>query len=54
MPLRRFVDAGEAGRLMFCLWCEREMLFVHGHYACGNGECPLRGENQFSCCEGAG
>jgi hypothetical protein len=28
------------------------MLFVHGHEACVNNQCPLFGVNQVDCCDG--
>jgi hypothetical protein len=28
------------------------MLFIHGHEACTNNQCPMFGLNQADCCEG--
>ncbi len=35
-----------------CAFCRRELIYVHGHAACGNNACPLFGQNQAECCSG--
>ncbi|UJR84596.1 hypothetical protein [Sandaracinus amylolyticus] len=38
--------------MLRCAFCGTEMIYVHGHAACGRGECPMRGVNQAECCSG--
>jgi hypothetical protein len=37
---------------MHCAFCRREMMYVHGHAACVNNQCPMFGMNQAECCSG--
>jgi hypothetical protein len=37
---------------MCCRLCRHPMAYVHGHAACVNGACPMRGVNQAECCDG--
>lgn len=38
--------------LLVCSWCDSILVQVHGHGACVNTECPMRGQNQDPCCNG--
>ena len=37
---------------MRCAFCRRELIYVHGHAACANNQCPMFGANQAECCSG--
>ena len=37
---------------MTCRYCYEYMMFVHGHYVCGNYLCPLYSVAQEECCQG--
>jgi hypothetical protein len=36
-----------------CSFCRRPMAYIHGHAACVFNGCPLYGQNQAECCDGA-
>lgn len=39
-------------RLMVCAFCRSQLIYVHGHAACGASGCPMFGVNQAECCSG--
>lgn len=37
---------------LICRRCGHELAYVHGHGACVNMDCSLKGVNQAECCSG--
>ena len=41
-----------AGNEIVCRFCQWPLHYIHGHGACINPKCMLRGQNQAECCTG--